>query len=146
MLSFSTMWAQQDRFEDLDRFRSVVAGFGYEGIEVSHSTPEQGLQTLLTPGEVPLTSLHAPTPRRLLPDGRLNGDANLADADEDKRRYAVAETLRTVEYAAEAGLRYVVVHLGCSLSVPLISKASVFPFASRTMKSGMYRRRDPCQR
>ena len=49
------MWAQQDRFADLGLFRSVVASFGYEGIEVSHSTDEVGLQTLLAKGEVPLT-------------------------------------------------------------------------------------------
>ena len=37
-LSFSTMWAQQERFEDLGRFRDVVASYGYEAIEVEWLT------------------------------------------------------------------------------------------------------------
>jgi sugar phosphate isomerase/epimerase len=112
LLSFSTMWAQQERFQDMARFRSVVAGFGFHGIEVSHSTDDAGLATLLSDGELPLTSLHAPAPRRKLPDGRLNGDANLAATDEDERRQAVEETRRTLDFAARAGLSRVVVHLG----------------------------------
>ena len=45
-IALSTMWAQQDRFADLAYFRRVVAGFGYEGIEVSHSTGEARLQSI----------------------------------------------------------------------------------------------------
>src|SRR5436189_5003775 len=112
MLSFSTMWAQQARFEDMDVFRDVVASFGYDAIEVSHSTDERGLETLLSPGSIPVSSLHAPTPRAKLADGRPNGDANLADPDEGKRKVAIEHTLRTIEYAARFRLRYVVVHLG----------------------------------
>jgi len=112
MLSFSTMWAQQPRFDDMDVFRDAVASFGYDAIEVSHSTDGRGLETLLRPGPIPVSSLHAPTPRMKLPDGRPNGDANLADLDEAKRKVAIDHTLRTIEYAARAGLPYVVVHLG----------------------------------
>ncbi len=106
------MWAQQPRFEDLEAFRRTVAAFGYDAIEVSHSTPPAGLKTLLQDGEVPLSSLHAPTPFRRLPDGRANGDANLASLVESQRQRAIAETKRSIDYAALAGLRYVVVHLG----------------------------------
>ena len=112
MLSFSTMWAQQPRFADLNVFRETVASFGYEGIEVSHSTDERGLEALLQSGPIPLTSLHAPVPKTKLADGRLNGDANLADPDDEKRKIAIEHTLRTIDYAARAGLRYVVIHLG----------------------------------
>jgi sugar phosphate isomerase/epimerase len=112
MLSFSTMWAQQLRFDDLGYFRAVVASYGYEAIEVSHSTSEPGLRALLDGGaSVRVSSLHAPTPFRLL-DGRANGEANLASTDEDQRRVAIEETKRTVEFAGEAGLPFVVVHLG----------------------------------
>ncbi len=110
--SFSTMWAQQDRFADLSRFRDAVAAFGYDAIEVSHSTDEAGLRTLLSEGCPAVTSLHAPVPHRRLADGRHNGDANLASLDEAQREVALAEHKRTIDYAADAGLRYVVVHLG----------------------------------
>jgi len=106
------MWAQQERFADMARFRDAVAAFGYDAIEVSHSTDEAGLRTLLTEGRPPVLSLHAPTPRRNLADGRTNGDANLASTDEAQRAVAIAETLRSIDFAADAGLRYVVIHLG----------------------------------
>jgi len=111
-VSFSTMWAQQPRFADLARFRDAVAAFGYDAIEVSHSTEEPGLRTLLTEAGIPVSSLHAPTPRRDLLDGRTNGEANLASTDEAQRALAIAETLRSVDFAADAGLPYVVIHLG----------------------------------
>jgi sugar phosphate isomerase/epimerase len=112
-ISFSTMWAQQPRFEaDMAAFRRVVASYGFDGIEVSHSTDDAGLAVLLGAGELPLTSLHAPTPRRKLADGRINGDANLASPDEAERALAVSETKRTLDFAAQAKLPKVVVHLG----------------------------------
>ena len=106
------MWAQQERFADIGRFRQIAAAFGYDAIEVSHSTIEHGLGVLLDEGEIPVLSLHAPTPHRFLEDGRHNGDANLASTDEAHRQLALAETKRTIEHAARAGLRYIVVHLG----------------------------------
>src|SRR5688572_19608431 len=111
-LSFSTMWAQQPRFEDIARFRQLVASFGYTAIEVSHSTDEAGLTVLAGDGELPLTSLHAPTPMRRLADGRHNGDANLASVNEEERRLAVEETKRTIDFAERSGLDRIVVHLG----------------------------------
>jgi sugar phosphate isomerase/epimerase len=111
-VSFSTMWAQQARFADLSRFSDSVAEFGYDAIEVSHSTDEDGLRTLLRPGGLPISSLHAPTPHRRLANGRRNGDANLASTDSVQRLTALDEHKRTIDIAADAGLAYVVVHLG----------------------------------
>jgi sugar phosphate isomerase/epimerase len=106
------MWAQQDRFRDHGYFRDYIAAMGYDAIEVSHLTDPPGLMALLTEGVVPLSSLHAPTPNRLLADGRRNAEANLASPDADQTRFALEETKRTIEHAADAGLGYVVVHLG----------------------------------
>ena len=111
-LSLSTMWAQQERFEDLGYFRDYVAAFGYDAIEVSHLTGPSGLMTLLTRGVIPLSSLHAPAPNRVLENGRRNAEANLASPDPEQTRFALDETRKTIDYAADAGLRYVVVHLG----------------------------------
>jgi len=106
------MWAQQERFADMARFRETAAAFGYDAIEASHSTDEAGLLTLMD-GRLPaLSSLHAPVPHRYLAGGRRNGDANLASTDAAQRETALAETKRTIDYAADAGVRYVVVHLG----------------------------------
>jgi sugar phosphate isomerase/epimerase len=106
------MWAQQDRFDDIETFRRAAAGFGYTAIEVSHSTSGPRLERLLEPGPIPLSSLHAPTPRTKMADGRWNSDANLADPDEDARAVAVTETKRTIDFAGGAGVKFVVLHLG----------------------------------
>lgn len=111
-VSLSTMWAQQERFADMARFRETAAAFGYDAIEASHSTDEAGLRTLLDGGRPALSSLHAPVPHRFLADGRRNGDANLASTDAAQREVALAETKRTIDFAAGGGLPYVVVHLG----------------------------------
>jgi sugar phosphate isomerase/epimerase len=106
------MWAQQERFEDLGYFRDYIAELGFDAIEVSHLTSSPGLMALLTKGVIPLSSLHAPTPNRVLEDGRRNAEANLASPDAEQTRFALDETKKTIDYAADAGLRYVVVHLG----------------------------------
>jgi sugar phosphate isomerase/epimerase len=106
------MWAQQPRFHDLAYFRDFAVESGYDAIEVSHSTDEAGLRALLASGLLPVSGLHAPTPHRMMADGRRNAEANLASTDPDQARVALDETKRTVDFAAEAGLGYVVVHLG----------------------------------
>jgi sugar phosphate isomerase/epimerase len=112
IVSLSTMWAQQERFQDLGYFRDYIAAFGYDAIEVSHVTESPGLQALLTEHVVPLSGLHAPTPHRFMADGRHNSEANLASPDPDQLCVALDETKTTIDYAADAGLPYVVVHLG----------------------------------
>ena len=112
VVSLSTMWAQQERFADIELFRQAVAALGYTAIEVSHSTDEPRLEVLMQDGLIPLSGLHAPTPRVRLPDGRWNSDANLASTDEEHRRLALDHTKRTIDFARSAGVRYVVVHLG----------------------------------
>ncbi|MHB8573701.1 MAG: sugar phosphate isomerase/epimerase family protein [Dehalococcoidia bacterium] len=112
-VSLSTMWAQQPRFErDMDAFAEVAKAAGYTHIEVSHSTDEPGLQTLMRQTVLPLSSLHAPTPRLRAENGRWNTDLNLASEAETERELAVQHTLRTIELAAECGAGSVVVHLG----------------------------------
>lgn len=111
--ALSTMWAQQSRFaEDFAAFARVARDAGYGGIEVSHSTNEAGIAALLRGSVLPVRSLHAPAPYTPTPRGIPNSALNLAAADEDERREAVEHTVRTIELAAEAGARFVVVHLG----------------------------------
>ncbi|MFN8555862.1 MAG: sugar phosphate isomerase/epimerase [Dehalococcoidia bacterium] len=111
--ALSTMWAQQPIFaNDLAAFARVAKAAGYAGIEVSHSTDQAGLETLLRDAPLPVPSLHAPTPKMNSRRGAINTALNLAAVDEDERTEAVEHTLRTIRYAADAGARYVVVHLG----------------------------------
>ncbi|MBI5283687.1 MAG: sugar phosphate isomerase/epimerase [Chloroflexi bacterium] len=112
-LSLSTMWAQQDRFaEDMHRFVEETLALGYDAIEVSHLTPSEPFERLMSYHEVPISSIHAPAP--LLRDGanRANSALNLASPDIDEHRAAIAYTKRSIDLAHKAGARFVVVHLG----------------------------------
>lgn len=109
--ALSTMWSQQERFTDLREFARAAQAMGYDGIEASHVTDQEGLQRLIDAAQPPLTSIHAPAPRETI-DGKLNGNLNLAALDDEERRIAIEHTKRSIDYAARAGARYVVVHLG----------------------------------
>jgi sugar phosphate isomerase/epimerase len=112
-VALSTMWAQQPRFDtDMSAFAEIAKAAGYDHIEVSHATDEQGLRTLMKQAVLPLSSLHAPTPRARTERGRWNTDLNLAAEDEAERRVAIDATVRTIELAGEVGAGSVVVHLG----------------------------------
>jgi sugar phosphate isomerase/epimerase len=112
-VALSTMWAQQDRFAgNFTAFAAAARNAGYSGIEVSHSTRLDDLEALMAGDVLPVVSLHAPTPRMRARNGRDNGALNLASIDEDERAQAVEHTVRTLDFAARAGARYIVVHLG----------------------------------
>lgn len=113
LLALSTMWAQQERFRgNMVRFVEIARDAGFGAIEVSHSTDEAGLRECLACGVLPVVSLHAPTPYAVTRRGKANSSLNLAGLDEDERREAVAATMRTLDFAADAGIRSLVVHLG----------------------------------
>ncbi|MGB2695393.1 MAG: sugar phosphate isomerase/epimerase [Dehalococcoidia bacterium] len=109
--ALSTMWSQQDRFADIAEFARVAEAMGYDAIEVSHVTNAEKLDRLIDDASVRLSGLHAPTPYERV-GNKPNSDLNLAALDETERRTAIDHTKRTMDYAARAGARYIVVHLG----------------------------------
>ena len=113
MIALSTMWAQQERFRgNFTRFVEIARDAGFEAIEISHSTDEAGLRECLSCTVLPVVSLHAPTPYAVTPRSVPNSALNLAGRDEDERSEAVQATKRTLDFAADHGARWVVVHLG----------------------------------
>ncbi|MCH8009626.1 MAG: sugar phosphate isomerase/epimerase [Chloroflexi bacterium] len=108
--SLSTMWAQQDRFEDMHAFARVAEALGYDAIEVSHATPTEQFERLLDGSGATISSIHAPAPL-VKTDGKRNSSLNLAALD-DERDTAIEFTKGTIDHAAKAGAGYVVVHLG----------------------------------
>ncbi len=111
-LALSTMYAQQERFSDGAAFARFVAEAGYDGIEISHSTPAGKIEAIASAGLLPVTSFHAPAPYVKRANGRGNSSANLAALDADERRAAVDYTALSIEWAARLGARALVVHLG----------------------------------
>jgi sugar phosphate isomerase/epimerase len=109
--SLSTMFAQHERFADMHDFVRAAEAFGFDAIEVSHSTDAPRFERLLDGSGARLSSIHAPAPRVPV-NGKHNSSLNLASLDEEERRVAIEHTKRSVDHAAGAGARYVVVHLG----------------------------------
>ena len=109
--SLSTMWAQQKRFDDMHDFVRAAQELGYGAIEVSHLTDAPRFERLLDGAGARLSSIHAPAPR-VQALGRNNSSLNLASLDEEERRTAIEHTKRSIDHAADAGARFVVVHLG----------------------------------
>jgi len=108
----STMYAQQDRFNDGAVFARFAVEAGYSGIEISHSTDALKIEAIRAAGVLPIVSLHQPAPYERHSDGRPNADLNLASPDEAERAAAVAYAERTIALAGDLGARAVVVHLG----------------------------------
>ncbi|HXK32717.1 MAG TPA: sugar phosphate isomerase/epimerase [Dehalococcoidia bacterium] len=107
------MWAQQERFvADMHEFVHDVLAFGYDAIEVSHSTALAPFERLLSYHGVPISSIHAPAPLVPHDETRHNSALNLAALDDDERRAAIRYTKASIDYARQAGATHVVVHLG----------------------------------
>jgi sugar phosphate isomerase/epimerase len=112
-LALSTMWAVQPRFQhDLRAFLERAAELGYTAVEINHSMDAQMAGAILESGVLPVASVHAPAPLERHATAGWNRDLNLASLDEAERALAVQYTQRSVDLAAEAGARFVVVHLG----------------------------------
>ena len=107
----STMYAQQPRFEDGALFAEFAMDAGFDGIEISHSTPEQKIRAISAAPNAYIGSVHQPAPFRMV-DGKPNSNLNLAAVNEDERKLAVDQTLDSIRLAAELHARAVVVHLG----------------------------------
>jgi sugar phosphate isomerase/epimerase len=111
-LALSTMYAQQERFENGGDFARYVKQCGYDAIEISHSTDARKFQEVVDAGIIPVTSVHQPAPRAVHTDGRHNSKLNLASLDEVEREAAVFHAKESIAWAARFGASKVVVHLG----------------------------------
>lgn len=110
--ALSTMFAQQDRFEDGAAFARFAAEAGYDAIEISHSTAPEKLRQILDANVLPVTSVHQPAPWVLHSDGRGNSKCNLASTDGIERICAIDYAKESITWAARIGAPRVVVHLG----------------------------------
>jgi sugar phosphate isomerase/epimerase len=128
------MWAMQPRFEhDVLAFTERAAELGFEAIEINPSMDAQMAGAILAGGTLPVASVHAPAPLEQHPTAGWNRDLNLASLDEAERGLAVRFTERSVDMAAQAGARYVVLHIG---------RVSDYELAGERRLRELYPRRD----
>jgi len=112
------MWSQ-GRFkregrdgDDMTAFAEAAARLGFPAIEINYAIPPDGVEALLANGHVGVVSLHSPTPRIKTVAGKMSDALNLASLDEEERALAVERVHVTIDNAARAGARLMVVHLG----------------------------------
>jgi len=98
--------------DSMVQFAEAASRLGFPAVEINYVIPPQGVDELIASNHVSVVSLHSPTPRVKVTDGRWSDDLNLAALDERERAYAVRLACDTIDCAAQAGARYVVVHLG----------------------------------
>lgn len=114
--ALSTMWAMQPRFEhDLPAFLARAGELGFGGVEVNHSMDAAQCGAILAAaqgGALTITSVHGPAPLEMHPGRGENRGLNLASTDEAERALSVRDHLRSVDLAAAAGAKVVIVHLG----------------------------------
>lgn len=109
------MWSQ-GRFpigdrDSMHQFAEAASRLGFPAVEINYVIPQEGVEELLASNHVSVVSLHSPVPR-IRADSRWSDALNPAALDEDERLQAVRLACTTIDYAARAGARYVVVHLG----------------------------------
>ncbi|TMB69250.1 MAG: sugar phosphate isomerase/epimerase [Chloroflexi bacterium] len=116
--ALSTMWSQ-GRFrgdgkqaDDMLAFAETAARLGFPAIEINYVIPPEGVEALLSNDHVGIVSLHSPTPRIRMDDGKSSDALNLASTDEEERGLAVERARVTVDHASRCGARYMIVHLG----------------------------------
>jgi sugar phosphate isomerase/epimerase len=114
MFAFSTCWNSK-RHTDGQAMLAEVRALGFEYAELGHATRlslVDGIRAAVAAGEIKISSLHNFCP---LPVG-LSGPApdyyRPSSQRETERQLAVRHTLRTIEFAASLGAKFVVLHLG----------------------------------
>src|SRR5438132_6850127 len=112
------MWSQ-GRFrgdgkqaDDMLAFAETAARLGFPAIEINYVIPPEGVEALLSNDYIGIVSLHSPTPRIRMDDGKSSDALNLASTDEEERGLAVERARVTVDHASRCGARYMIVHLG----------------------------------
>jgi sugar phosphate isomerase/epimerase len=118
MLSFSTCW-NSHRHTEGEALVNEILEMGFETIEISHGLKVSllpGIMKAVREGRVKVSGVHnfCPSPVELMIDAP-DAYEFTSHRPHDRER-AMSLTLRTIEFGAEMGAKYVVIHLG---SVPM---------------------------
>ncbi len=116
MLAISTVWNAW-RHRTAAGMVDELKALGFSSLELSFGLPPamvEEIARLVAAGEISVGSLHNYCPAPALPRGMKFSHSSLplSHLDERIRRWAVRQTLQTVETAARLGARAVVIHMG----------------------------------
>jgi sugar phosphate isomerase/epimerase len=109
-VSLSTMWAK-GRFSHMAEFAAKAKELGFTHIEANTSISPRMLNELLQT-RIPISSIHSPCPAVLSSRGIPINNLSLSSLDESERTEAVSFTKKTIDLAASARARVIVLHMG----------------------------------
>jgi sugar phosphate isomerase/epimerase len=116
MFSISTVWNAW-RHKTAQSMVAELKELGFNRLELSFGLPSQlvaDIGRMVAEGSIAVGSLHNYCPAPLLRDGQTLSHSilPLSNPDEEERRWAVRQTMRTIETARSLGAAAVVLHMG----------------------------------
>ena len=116
MFAISTVWNAW-RHKTAQSMVTELKELGFNHLELSFGLPSQmvtDISRMVEEGRIAVGSLHNYCPAPLLRDGQKLSHSvlPLSNPDEKERRWAVRQTMRTIETAHSLGASAVVLHMG----------------------------------
>ena len=109
-LALSSFW-MRGRWERVSDFIQAGVEAGFAAFEIS-GLDGNAFYDEIPPGALDIVSLHNPAPGGMRNKAMRLADIVLTSLDQERRRQAVAEALRSIEVAQRYGAKVVVLHLG----------------------------------
>jgi FMN phosphatase YigB (HAD superfamily)/sugar phosphate isomerase/epimerase len=109
-ISLSTMWSYE-RIIGLLEVNDIIKQLHISGIELNHSLKLKDL-TGIDLGALPITSIHEPCPSDNSMSNMSRKDWLISSEDEDNRRQGVRSVMRSIELAANLGVKLLITHPG----------------------------------
>ena len=111
-ISLSTMWSYERKIS-LIELNDIVKQLNISGIELNHSLKLKDLADINL-GDLPITSIHEPCPSDNSMSNLSRKDWLISSEDEDNRRQGVRSVMRSIELAANLGVKLLITHPGNS--------------------------------
>lgn len=126
MFAISTVWNAW-RHKTAYSLVDEIKDLGFDRLELSFGLPSrmvEDIREMVKEGRIAVGSLHNYCPAPIIREGTsLSHDVlPLSNPDEEERRWAVRQTMRTVETARSLGASAVVLHMGKVLIRPISPK------------------------
>jgi len=111
-ISLSTMWSHEKKIDIID-LPNLLPQMGFSGVELNHSIKMSHLAGLDL-GSIPITSIHEPCPADVSTSTLTKKDWLISAEDEDNRQQGVRMVMRSIDLAANIGVKLLIVHPGTS--------------------------------
>jgi HAD superfamily hydrolase (TIGR01509 family) len=109
-ISLSTMWSYERKIGLLE-LNDIIKQLNISGIELNHSLKLKDLEGINL-GDLPITSIHEPCPSDNSMSNLSRKDWLISSEEEDNRKQGVRAVMRSIELAANLGVKVLITHPG----------------------------------